>query len=82
MLNKTAKSNVNTVKSAAADLRDELDSVAATYGRKARELLETAQGEFEDVSDTVSKEISANPLRSGLIALGLGVVIGALIRRA
>ena len=81
MLNKSVKNNANTIKSAANDLRDDLDSVAATYGRKARELLETAQEEFSDVSETVSKEISANPLRSGLIALGLGVVIGALIRR-
>lgn len=79
---KSAKTNISTVKTAANDLRDELDSMAATYGRKARELLETAGDEFNDATETVSNEIKANPIRSGLIALGLGVVIGALIRRA
>lgn len=78
MFNKTVKSANVCAKNAA----EEFEGVASQYGRKARKLLESAQDEFGEVSEAVSKEISANPWRSGLVALGLGVLIGALITRA
>ncbi len=82
MFNKTAKTARVSANNVAADLRGEIGSAAEQYGRKARAFLESAQEEFGDITDTVSDEIRANPWRSGAIALGLGVVIGALIRRA
>ena len=78
MFNKTLKSANAIAKNAA----DEFESVASQYGKKARTFIENAQGEFTEITDTVGKEISANPWRSGLVALGLGVLIGALITRA
>ena len=79
MLNKAVKTNVKT---AANDVRDEIDSISAQATRMARELLESAQEELEHMSGAVTDEIRANPWRSGLIALGVGVAIGALLRRS
>jgi ElaB/YqjD/DUF883 family membrane-anchored ribosome-binding protein len=46
-----------------------------------RGLYNAASDEMANASDRVSAEIRINPLRSTAIALGVGVVLGALLRR-
>jgi hypothetical protein len=41
----------------------------------------SASDEISHASGAVTGEIRSNPIRSSAIALGLGVVIGALLRR-
>ena len=82
MMNKSMKNAASHVKTAANDLREEADSVAAQATRMARELLESAQEELSYAGESITEEMRANPWRSGLLALGLGVVIGALISRS
>lgn len=81
MFNKTLKSASVSARTAAGELQDEFDNMSSQYGAKARKLLEAAQGEFNDINEVVTREIKANPWRSGLIAMGLGIVVGALITR-
>lgn len=81
MLSTTAKRNMNEVKDTANDLRGDLESTAHRAGRKARKLLDTATTEINHAGTKVVREVRTNPVRSSVIALGIGAVLGALLRR-
>lgn len=72
---------VHHVKKAVHDVNDDLHDAANQAGRKVRGILDTASDEITHAGDRVSKEIHTNPVQSSLIALGVGVVLGALLRR-
>ena len=72
---------VREVKSAAREINDDLHNAANQAGRKVRGMIDAAGDEVSYVSDKVTSEFQTNPIRSGLIALGVGVVLGALLRR-
>jgi len=63
------------------DMKDGLHTAAHQAGCKVRSIYNSASNEISHASDTVTTEIRSNPVRSSLIALGIGVVLGALIRR-
>lgn len=63
------------------DSRAELSQYAEKAGRDAREFIESARGQFDQAGQRIGTEIRENPLRSSAIALGIGVLLGALIRR-
>lgn len=63
------------------DLSSDLHKVANQAGRKVRSLYNTASEEITHATDTVTGEIRSNPVRSSAIALGVGVIIGMLMRR-
>ncbi len=67
--------------STAHELNKDLHVVANEAGRKIRSLYNSASEEISQAGDKVSAEIRTNPVRSSMIALGLGVLLGALIRR-
>ncbi len=78
----TAKDDaVTNLKNAAYDAKDSLNDAASQVGRKARNIYNAASDEFAHASNQVTAEIRANPLRSSAIALGIGVLLGALLRR-
>lgn len=94
MLSSATKENAarlrNDVKLTASSLKEDakeaLDMQAASEfaheaGRKARDYLGTANDQFSELTEKVNEEIHTNPMRSALIALGVGFVIGALLRR-
>jgi ElaB/YqjD/DUF883 family membrane-anchored ribosome-binding protein len=58
-------------------VRDRLDKVSAEARRAGRR----AKAGAQDAADTVQHTIEDNPLTSVLIALGLGFIIGAFLRR-
>jgi ElaB/YqjD/DUF883 family membrane-anchored ribosome-binding protein len=58
-------------------VRDRLDKVSAEARRASRR----AKAGAQDAADTVQGAIEDNPLTSVLIALGLGFIIGAFLRR-
>lgn len=72
---------IKNVKKTSDEMPDELHDAANRAGHKVRDMLDSASGELLHAGETVSKEIQTNPVQSGLIALGMGVVIGALLRR-
>lgn len=78
----------NDLKSAANDAGnqvnnavDHLSDYANQAGRTVRHYIDNASDELSHVSDRVTSEIRTNPVRSTLIALAAGFVIGAIARR-
>lgn len=66
---------------AASQVKDDLYEVANVAGRKVRLLLDNAASEASHAKEVVAEQIKEKPIQSSLIALGIGVVIGALLRR-
>jgi len=78
----TAKdSGPNNDKNSACEIKDDLHNIANQAGRKVRSLLNTAGDDISHASGYVAAEIRSNPVRSATIALGIGVLLGALLRR-
>ena len=78
MLSSNTKKDIKNLKK---DAQSDLQRAANEAGRKVRSIYENANGELSNVGDRVSAEIKDNPVRASLIALGVGVVLGALLRR-
>ena len=72
---------VTNLKDSMHDINGELHNAANQAGRKVRSLYNSASDEITHASDTVTSEIRSNPVRSSLIAMGVGVLLGALLRR-
>lgn len=82
MFPSTAKEDaVTNLKNSARETKDELHEVANQAGRKVRNAFNAASDEIAHASETVTTEIRSNPVRSTAIALGVGVLLGALLRR-
>lgn len=78
----TAKEDNSTdLKDSVHDINGELHNAANQAGRKVRSLYNSASEEIIHVSDAVTSEIRANPVRSSIIAMGVGVLLSALLRR-
>ena len=60
---------------------DNFADYANDAGRKVRKFFDEAGNELHVTSDRVKSEIRTNPIRSSLIALGVGVLLGAIARR-
>lgn len=73
--------NVSVLKSADHSYSDGLHSAAHQAGESVRGMYNSASDELTHVSARMKAEIRTNPLRSSAIALGLGALIGLLIRR-
>ncbi len=72
---------IHHVKKAVHDVDNDLHDAANQAGRRVRGMLDNAGDEITHAGNRVSKEIHTNPVQSSLIALGVGVVLGALLRR-
>ena len=86
--NATKASAEHDLKSAADDLaahgRDAVDSVseyANEVGQKFRGFVDRTLESTNKVSSGMQDEIRSNPVRSSLIALGAGFILGALLTR-
>ena len=78
----TAKEDsISTIKGTARNANEDFQSSANQAGRKLRTVFNAASYEIAHAGDTVTAEIRTHPLRSSAIALGVGVVLGALLRR-
>ena len=72
---------ISNLKNSAQEIKSELKNSANQVGKKFRNILNSAGDDISQAKDKVTKEIRSNPLRSTLIALGVGVLLGALLRR-
>lgn len=71
----------NEARATASNIRDELESAAHRTGRSVREFLQAANDEISHASDVVTTRIHEKPVQSSAIALGIGVVLGAILLR-
>jgi len=79
---KNAAQNVKRdVRNGTEDTVDSLSDYANQAGRKVRGFIDSASDEFSNVSEKVTGEVRNNPVRSSVIALGVGFIVGALFRR-
>ena len=77
----TAKNDSVDLKNSACEMKDDLTNIANQAGRKVRSLYNAASEDITHAGDKVTGEIRSNPVRSTAIALGVGVLLGALLRR-
>ena len=75
---RTAKNDGIALANAAAD---DLSEMAHRAGRKVRSYYNAAADEIGDDYGQLTTRIKANPVQSAFIALGAGVLLGALLRR-
>jgi ElaB/YqjD/DUF883 family membrane-anchored ribosome-binding protein len=81
MFTTSKEDGITNLKDSVHDINGELHNAANQAGRKVRSLYNSASDEITHASDTVTSEIRSNPVRSSLIAMGVGVLLGALLRR-
>jgi ElaB/YqjD/DUF883 family membrane-anchored ribosome-binding protein len=85
MFSNITKDEANKLKNAsqntAHQLNNDLHVAANQAGRKMRNIFNSASDELSQASDIVTAKIRNNPLRSSMIALGAGIVLGVLLRR-
>lgn len=77
----TKESNTINLKDGTCEMSESLHSAAHNAGVKVRDMIHSASDELSHARDYVGKEIRTNPVRSSVIALGFGVLLGALLRR-
>ena len=79
---KNAERKMNQEGSAViGNINDDLNDVANRAGRKVRSYYSAASDEIHNDYDMVASHIRSNPVQASLIALGAGVILGALLRR-
>jgi ElaB/YqjD/DUF883 family membrane-anchored ribosome-binding protein len=77
-----------TIKDAARDLQDRgadlignVSDYASEAGARVRGFVDRTVDDVNHVSQSVESEIRGNPVRSTLVALGIGFALGALLTR-
>lgn len=76
-----ADRTVEGVEKTARHVADDLSSRANEAGAKLRHLFDDAQGHLNKAGGRLNKEVHENPVRTGLLALGTGVLIGMMLKR-
>lgn len=72
---------VGNAENLACEMKDSITSAATQAGQKVRSLYNEASDDITHAGEKVTTEIRGNPVRSVVIALGVGAIIGALLRR-
>jgi ElaB/YqjD/DUF883 family membrane-anchored ribosome-binding protein len=69
-------------------LHSDLEGIVHSVGERVRDFVENAEDgivqareTLADATDNVTTQIRRNPLPATAIALGIGVIVGALLRR-
>lgn len=81
MYSSNIKDNVSEIKNSANEAKQELRDKANNVGRRLRLIYNTASSEITHAGEKVTSEIRTNPVRSSMIALAAGLVLGKLLRR-
>ncbi len=80
-----AKSTAYNVKrdfsNTADEATSEFERAANRVGKQVRGFVDTASDQITDASEKVTSEIRSNPIRSSAVALGIGFILGSLLRR-
>jgi ElaB/YqjD/DUF883 family membrane-anchored ribosome-binding protein len=76
----TRKTHKDDLHEESAAPKDELEAIAENAGRYARKVLDETQGLGEH-ADAFVALIREKPIQSALIALGIGALLGVVIRR-
>ncbi|MDR3449556.1 MAG: DUF883 C-terminal domain-containing protein [Alphaproteobacteria bacterium] len=72
---------VSSVVDAVNVVKEDLGDLAQQAGRRVRHVIDEAEGSATRVANGMTAAVRENPVQSSLIALGVGAVIGMLMRR-
>ncbi len=70
-----------TVSGAAGSIREDIEVMARHAGSHVRDVVDNIEHHVSETTDTVMSSIKERPMQSSLIALGVGFVMGLLLRR-
>jgi len=59
----------------------DLEGIAHDIGQKVHDYVGDTKDRFYKVSDELTSEIRSRPVQSSLVALGVGFLVGLLVRR-
>ena len=76
-----AKDRMKNLREDAEEVGEDLRSAAQQAGKKVRNAVEHAVDETTETAKVVTGYVRSNPIESTLIGLGVGIVVGALLRR-
>ncbi len=62
-------------------MKDDIFITANKAGHKVRDFIDSASEELVHTTETVTTRIKDKPVQSSLIALGIGFMLGTLLRR-
>ncbi|MFM9889682.1 MAG: glycine zipper domain-containing protein [Rickettsiales bacterium] len=77
----TAYNAKRDVREAARSGRNDVTDYAEKAGHEVRKFIDDTTDQMSDARERLTNEIHDHPLRSSAVALGIGVLLGALIRR-
>jgi len=77
----TLKDTARDIQDRGADLAGNVADYASEAGARVRGFVDRTVDDVNSVSRNVETEIRGNPVRSALIALGVGFALGALLTR-
>ena len=78
----TNRNHIGThARNAVTELQMEAKTIGSKAQQRAAELSETARERASGMQHQIEERITANPLKSILIAAGVGIAIGCLWRR-
>ena len=80
-LRETGQKTKNDSMKALNDIQDNMYEVANATGRKVRVALDSATDSIKDAGEVVGEQIRQHPVRSSVLALCGGVILGMLLRR-
>ena len=69
------------LRSTSCSIQDDISAAAAHAGAEVRSLINMASEQIGETSKRISHEVQTNPMRSTLLAIGLGFFVGMIFRR-
>jgi ElaB/YqjD/DUF883 family membrane-anchored ribosome-binding protein len=77
-----AEDALSTIYDAAAAIKEDVESLAHSAGRRMRGAIDEAQTSVTEATGNATAVIRDNPIQSSVIALGVGMLFGLLMRRS
>lgn len=77
----TKDDTIGTYKKPDHEMKDSLNNAAHNAGHSIRSAINSASTELSHAGEVATTEIRTNPVRSSLLALGVGLLLGGLLRR-
>jgi len=77
----SARRTLKEARDAINETKNDANAAAHDLGKRTREFVNTAGEEISHTTNALVSQIRGNPMRSSAIALGVGVFLGALLRR-
>jgi ElaB/YqjD/DUF883 family membrane-anchored ribosome-binding protein len=80
-IRRTTQAAGRDARTAVEDAGSSVSHFANKVGSEVRDYVDTVNEDITTAANAITGEIRTNPLRSSLIALGVGVILGVLLRK-